>query len=250
MTEIARRLNLNRSTVSKIVKKFKNTGKITTKKKGGNRKKILCDEHKNALKGYLNEDATLSLNILKQRLFNNFVLNCSLKTIDRAIQGFFYSLKRLTKVPVKRNSPFVISKRFNYAQDFYQIFGENDGNNIIYLDEVRFNLSMKRSRKRSLIVTNASTIVQQLKTRNISVCAVQTKNGIIHHSVETKPFNTTSFNVFLLELIEILRCENMNNVIFVMDNVPFHRSINIRNYIYKQSPHSIFAAILTFSQSN
>ncbi|KAG0436953.1 hypothetical protein DMUE_3953 [Dictyocoela muelleri] len=99
---------------------------------------------------------------------------------------------------------------------------------------------MKRSRWRSLIGTNASTIFQQLRARNISVCAAMTKNCIIIIPSKPKIFNTTSFNVFLFILIEILRCKNMNNVIFVMDNVHLHKSITIRNYILSNNYHILY----------
>ncbi|KAG0425482.1 hypothetical protein DMUE_6027, partial [Dictyocoela muelleri] len=238
-SEIARRLSLNRTTVSKIITKFIKIGELSTKKRGGC-KKILSEEHINALKEFLDEDATMSLKMLKNKLHENFGISCSLKTIDRSVQGFFYSLKRLSIIPAKRNDIVAINKRFLYAQEFYRMLGENDGNNVIFLDEAGFNLSMKRGRGRSLIGKNASCIVKQLKTRNISVCASMSKNGIIHHSMRVAPFNTVSFNNFLVELIEILGLKGINNAILIMDNVPFHKSLMIRNLISRSGHRIIY----------
>ncbi|KAG0437239.1 hypothetical protein DMUE_3802 [Dictyocoela muelleri] len=101
----------------------------------------------------------MSLKMLKEKVYEKFGIVCSLKTIDRSVQGFFYSLKRLSIIPAKRNDRIVIDKRLLYAQEFYRILGEEDGNNLIFLDIAGFNLSMKRGRGRSLIGRNASCVV-------------------------------------------------------------------------------------------
>ncbi|KAG0437658.1 hypothetical protein DMUE_3561 [Dictyocoela muelleri] len=92
-SQISLRLNKNRTTVSKIITKFLKTGRISTNKSGGNHATKLNDIHKNAIKQYLNEDATLSLRMLREKLITNHQINVSIKTIDRVIQFFLFTKK-------------------------------------------------------------------------------------------------------------------------------------------------------------
>ncbi|KAG0441236.1 hypothetical protein DMUE_1202 [Dictyocoela muelleri] len=121
MVEIARRLKKCRSTVCKIIEKVKHEGIIKSKKRCGDQKTILTAEHKNIIKNLLDNDATISLQMIKGELCNDHEILVSLRTITNAIHGFPYSLKILTLVPARRNSIDCINNRRLYAQHFYQL---------------------------------------------------------------------------------------------------------------------------------
>ncbi|KAG0436621.1 hypothetical protein DMUE_4127 [Dictyocoela muelleri] len=51
-------------------------------------------------------------------------------------------------------------------------------------------------------------------------------------------YNPLSFEFFLIELFDILRAINVENAVFVMDNVSFHKSSLITNLV-EYTQHSI-----------
>jgi hypothetical protein len=58
----------------------------------------------------------------------------SIWTVDRALREFHYSFKRLRLVPVARNTPDVINKRFEYAVKYNQLMTEKD--KLFFIDEM------------------------------------------------------------------------------------------------------------------
>ncbi|KAG0441551.1 Paired box protein Pax-2-A [Dictyocoela muelleri] len=190
VSEIARRLDINKSTVSRIIKRFVETGEISALVKGGNRRQKLTDIHNDAIREYLNENETLSLKEIQNKIKNQFNIRVDKSKINRSISNFYYSLKRLTLVPIRRNIQVNIDKRYEYVQRFLNIISENDGNNLIFIDEVGFQLSMRRGRERSQVGSRAVCPVAQIRTRNLNICAAMMKSGVLHHKIELSDFNT------------------------------------------------------------
>ncbi|KAG0421621.1 hypothetical protein DMUE_6280, partial [Dictyocoela muelleri] len=209
-----------------------------TPKKGGNRGKMLTDIHCDRIKEYLDNDATLSLNSIKNKLYNDFSIITSLSTLHRAIKGFHYSLKRLSIVPIRRNNRDTIESRYLYAQNFLRLLSENDGSNLIFLDECGFQVSMRKNRGRSLKGSKAISIVQNIRSKNISVCAAIVKNCVLHHKIEITAYNIRKFHEFLTELIAVLNQKGIHGTTIIMDNVPFHKNIEIQNLI-ENAGHNI-----------
>ena len=52
----------------------------------------------------------------------------------------------------------------------------------IYVDEVGFNLTKSRHRRRNVIVQRAITNVPGQRGGNITMCAPITQNGVLHHN--------------------------------------------------------------------
>ncbi|KRH93503.1 hypothetical protein M153_8180002714, partial [Pseudoloma neurophilia] len=128
------------------------------------------------------------------------VLLCSLKTIERAIVGFYYALKRISLIPERRNTPQTIELRRMYANTFLRVISKDDGNNCFFIDEVDFQLSICRTRGRSRLGTLATTTVPGLRNKNINACAIISKHGILHYKLERTAYNTTKFSEFLDEV--------------------------------------------------
>jgi transposase len=87
---------------------------------------------------------------------------------------------------------------------------------------------MRAKRGRALKGQPAIQVVPGLRNRNISVCCVMSKNGVLYHKKQTLPFNRQSFAEFLDEVLAKFRELGLQNRIFVMDNVPFHKCMEIR----------------------
>ncbi|KAG0439339.1 hypothetical protein DMUE_2498 [Dictyocoela muelleri] len=90
---------------------------------------------------------------------------------------------------------------------------------------------MRRSRGRPLVGSRATAIGKNIKSRNINLCAAISKFGIIHYKLSITAYNINSFFVFLTEIMTILTKKNITNAVFIMDNVPFHKSEIIKNLI-------------------
>ncbi|KRH94326.1 hypothetical protein M153_2950001057 [Pseudoloma neurophilia] len=68
-----------------------------------------------------------------------------------------------------------IDMRYQYSQFFYCMLTECDGENFVLLDEVGFQVTMRRSRGRSEQKSKANAIIPQIRSRNISCCAIMKK---------------------------------------------------------------------------
>ncbi|KRH93578.1 hypothetical protein M153_751000353 [Pseudoloma neurophilia] len=97
----------------------------------------------------LEEDCQKTIKYLTGTLNERFNMTVSIKTVKRAIDNFNFSLKRITLRPARRNTIKNIEMRHKYAQSFYRLLAEYDGENFIFLDEVGFKVGMRRSRGRS-----------------------------------------------------------------------------------------------------
>ena len=122
-----------------------------------------------------------------------YTVNPSLLTIDKIIRAFSYTLKRVSLIPERRNDVNTLKIRFDYAREFFTLLASDDGDNILFLDEVRFNISMRSNRGRAAKGQRAMQIVSRIRNRNISVYCVMPKCGIVHKSKQTCPFNRQSF---------------------------------------------------------
>jgi hypothetical protein len=110
---------------------------------------------------------------------------------------------------------------------------------IFFLDEMGFNVSMKRKRGRSLCGERVVLSVPVIRNRSISVCCAITKHRAFFYKKQDRPFNTETFSEFVDELIAKLDQEGTTNAILVLDNVPFHKSQIIRTKV-EESSHTLF----------
>ena len=99
---------------------------------------------------------------LKENLLEEFQISVSEATIGKSIKSFNYSLKRLELQPERRNDENNISERRNYALKFLDFQAEFSEQNIIFIDETGFNVSMRSSRGRSRIGSPAVQVVPQI----------------------------------------------------------------------------------------
>jgi transposase len=210
--------------VDRIILIYTREGRVEPKRRGGLRPQLLTDKHKAAIRGYIAEDCSITLDSLRDKLMETYGVEVSRSTIDRAIDCFSYTLKRVTPLPACRNDEATIELRYSYAREFLSLLSQQDGENIFFLDEVGFNASMRGKRGRAPRGQRATHVVQNLKTRNISVCCVMSKGGTFYFKKDSRAFNTDRFSVFIDELLTKFEEAGSKNMVLVMDNVPFHHS--------------------------
>jgi transposase len=231
ISEIATLFGCSKSSVHRVIKAYLEEGRIDAKKRGGLRAVKFYPEHLDAMKGYITENCSITLEQIGERLLEDFNISASVSTIHRAIDGFFYTLKRTTRIPALRNDDRAKHARYVYAQELLRVLAQYDGDNVIFVDEIGFNVSMRAHRGRSLRGTNAVQIVPHLRCRNISVCCAMLKHGTFHYRKQDRAFNTESFLLFLDELFKKLEDVGMSGMVIIMDNVPFHKSEVVKEKI-------------------
>lgn len=238
--DIAMAFGIKLSTVYSIVKVFEMEGRYSKKLKGGPRKKLIDDQHIRFIRDCIEEDCGTTLKTIKQKLLRVFNLQVSEVTIGRYISGFNFSFKRVSLEPIRRNDSENIECRAQYAQEYLNLLGVVDEANVIFIDEVGFNISMRTLYGRSKIGSRAIHKVGAIRSHNISVCCAITKNGVFKFSYQNTAYNTESFKNFIVELSEKLEENNLTNVAFIMDNVRFHKVEAIKQFISNKNHRLLY----------
>lgn len=226
---IASMFNIRYHTVCAILKIYEKEGRYEKKLKGGARHKKLSVAQISEIKSWIDDDCGITLKYIKHRVYDKFKVDISLKTVERYVHTFEYTIKRAVLIPEKRNISKNLELRHEYATWYYNILASVSEQEFIYVDEVGFNVSMRSKRGRSLIGTPASHIVPGIRTRNISVCCAMTIKGILKFSTQTCAFKTSSFSDFIDLVLEKLNEINLPKAVIILDNVPFHKHISIRS---------------------
>ena len=117
--------------------------------------------------------------------------------------------------------------RREYAIDFERLHAEHYGGNLYFIDETGVNVSMRPFYGRSPIGTAPVVTVNKLHTRNISVCAVMTVNGLQHYAMQVRAYNRYSFESFIRETMNILTMRGERNGVLIMDNASIHKTTNV-----------------------
>jgi transposase len=240
--EIAILFECHKKTVQRIVDIYQSEGRVVGKPSGGCKRKILGDEHKRAIQSYVSEDCSISLERISSKLFQDFGIRVGKSTVHRTMGQFSYSFKRVTLIPERRNDEGTIETRYTYARDFLSLLSEHDGENIFFLDEAGFNVSMRAKSGWAPKGERAVHTVTNLRTRNISLCCTMSKNGAFHYRTQNFPYNSVSFGQYVDDLLRVFDGREMSGVVIVMDNVRFHHnreileSIRSRGHVVKFLP--------------
>jgi transposase len=174
------------------------------------------------------------------KLEDEFGLRVHKSTIDRAIDDFNYTLKRTLSIPERRNDPKKLGNQVFICILFPPFSLRAGWWQYLFLDEVGFNVSMRRKRGRSLSGERATMTVSTIRSRNISVCCAMSKSGAFFYKKQDKAFNTESFSLFLDDFLAKIELEGVSNAILVLDNVPFHRTQVIREKVEGRSCRLMF----------
>lgn len=217
--------------MASIVSNYNTKGQINAIKRGGDHSSKLSIEQKILIKSWVDEDATITLKELSNKLNISCGLNVSTSTINRCLNNFHYTLKNLTLVPVRRNTPSTIEHRFTYAQNFNTKLLEIDDKNLIFIDEVGFSVVCRTKYGRSLIGSSAYIRVGGVKSRNISVIAAMNKYGMVSYKINHRPVNGEDFKQYLIELLNLCNSTGIDNPCFILDNARIHHYHGLKHLI-------------------
>ncbi len=109
-TEISANLRLKRTTVSSIIKKYRDTGSWESGQRGGARHSKVNAKVKTFLRELLAENCTFTLMDLKQKVLEKFSLDLSATSIHFALLGLHWSFKRAHQIPFQCNTERALTR--------------------------------------------------------------------------------------------------------------------------------------------
>ncbi|KAF7696462.1 hypothetical protein CDIK_1860 [Cucumispora dikerogammari] len=128
----------NYQTVNSIVKNYLKTEQVLPKRRGGDTRTLLPQNVRNAFREYIDVDCTRTLREMIDWIKETFDIILSTTTVNRALSGFHFTLKRVTNVSERRNRFVTIELRTRYASAYRLLETESDNKNFVFLDEVGF----------------------------------------------------------------------------------------------------------------
>ena len=231
-SQISYNVGVKRTTVATIVSSFLIDGKVQSSKRGGDFSTKLSDGNKMMIRSWVDEDATITLKKLRQKLMDECNMSVSVSTINRYLNQFHYSLKTLTIVPQRRNCESTLDQRLFYAQKFNAKLLETEGKTFVFIDEVGFSVSSRTRFGRSLTGSSACISVPSVRSRNISVIASMSKDKMVMYKINHKPVNGEDFKGFLIELSSFCRSNGVEDPCFILDNARIHHYRGLEDIIH------------------
>lgn len=157
-------------------------------------------------------------------------IRISQATISRTIKSLEYSRKRLTIVPIERNTPTNIESRRIYARMITELKDEN----LFFLDECGFNSHTNNHYGYSPVNTKAIKFLRAGKGQNVSLLCMISIDGLLSFTIHKGSINTLILKNFLNnELVE--SSFGLNQKYLIMDNVRFHHSNEIKEVCQRKS---------------
>ena len=233
---IAEELNLNYKTVATILRLYKNTGRIIAKKTRIQRLKKIDGIARQLILDMVETDCSVTLKALKNCLQTELNINVSASTIEREFKNLHYTFKRVQLIPEARNTEQNIQKRFEYA-NIYLALNEQ---NIIFVDEMGVNCSMRVNYGRSEVGSSPRKIVRSLRSRNYSISAAINKDSVLFFKTINESYNGERYGEFFDDLFAKLYERNITNQILILDNCSIHKVQDVRTKIAQAGHSCIF----------
>jgi len=157
--------------------------------------------------------------------------------ISSALKKVGITRKRLSLVPIERNSPRLIEMRKVYGHAMNDITLDR----LVFLDETGFNLHSSQNYGYSMKNTKAFISVQANRGINQSLMCAIDINGVVAFEILSGAYNGDKFKLFIeTKLFDYF--EEHSSSILVMDNCRFHhrqdvlKLLNDRRIQYKFIP--------------
>ena len=139
---------------------------------------------------------------------------------------------------MRRNTPDVIQKRFNYASLYLTIMGRKS--KLFFLDETGVQIFSRKRYGYSQVGSRANNTVGAIRSRNYSISAAISYTSLYFFEISNKPYNREEYTDFLAKFLTYLDQDGIKEAILVMDNVPFHRSIDVQEIVSRRGHNLVF----------
>ena len=216
---LASQLGINRRTAYGIIKRYRETGRVEQRNRGGAHNVKFDEEMKDVASEFIELNPVITLKELNAKIRQRLPEKpqVSVSTLATAVDGMLYTVKAISDIPQGRNSDATKELRRQYAT--WMTVNAVDEN--IFIDECGFNVFTRRSRGRALRGTPAVRKVKGQRGKNITVClAISQRLGVVHHRIMEGGMMRDIFIAFLTELSQLIGEDIRANLIF--DNVRAH----------------------------
>ena len=238
--------SVSKATLYSLRRSFLKTSRAERKRKGGSQAKytvrdaeVLCtiqDEHHDWTYPQLRDEWRLLTGKAAVRLSDG--------TINRMLKGGKFSTKQLYHEPASRNTPANIEARRAYALSASTWLDSE----VVYIDEAGFNLHLTRRRGRSRIGERATIETVNSRGGNISICAaISPTLGVLQYKIRLGASNSEEFVAFLRETVREKLVLQTRSFHFVMDNVRFHKTEEVKAVFTERTPVHVQQFLPTYS---
>lgn len=142
------------------------SGQVEGSKRGGRRPKILNDQQLETLLTWLENDCSLTLVQMKQRLLTEENIAISTTSIANYLEGRAYTMKKIHWEPATMNSTQNKELRKQYVTALNNHIQQ--GRQVLWLDETNFNLFCRRDCGRSRQGSRAVSLRPTSRGKNTS----------------------------------------------------------------------------------
>ena len=219
--QLAKLLNIKRTTAYHIIKRAETNGGAVAKPRGGVRHSKMTREMKNTIRDIVERHPDFTIRMINEELRRQLpqAPQVGRSTISSTLEGLMITLKKLEDVPAKRNAANTKNLRLAQATWLMQNIQNAD---FIYIDEAGINLWTRRTRGRAPRRQRAVRVVQGRRRHNLTMTfAVNTTTGLAHHELSEGGMTALRFNEFLQTV-----CQQYNGdgqCFLIIDNAPAHR---------------------------
>ena len=209
------------------------SGRCEQLPKGGKRWEIMTDEQLEYLIEQIEENPSLTLEQLRERLVGHFAdarRHPSTSTIARRLHNALITLKKIEAAPFERNSALTVERRREYAIWWDSPEGPpaNPETFFVYCDESGYNLHTRRNCGRSRRGTVARRVLPSGPGPNISViaaiCDLFNHGQPVYYEISEGGTTKAKFDAWFLGL-QAWCIDNFGpnrKICFIFDNAPCH----------------------------
>lgn len=224
LTSIAQQLQINRTTVNAIVKKFRMTGDQSRSLIKGHPPQKINEEMGGRIERVVETSPEITLLGIKLHMLKEYNFELSVSAIHVYLSRLKITLKRMGLVLDRVNDPVRLELRRSFAGEF-STSSEMDDQKNIFVDECGFNLHLRRNYGWSRTGNRVSSVVPTIRGRNTTLLCAINKFGVVHYKIFSGGCNGEIFSNFIRKLDEILRTRhNIYDGTIFMDNASAHRS--------------------------
>lgn len=190
--------------------------------KGGVKPKILTEEQIDVLISWVEEDCSITLKQLQQKIFQNFQVVVSVTTVGNYLEGRVFTIKQSHFEPVTMNTEENKLKRAQYVQTLNRYIEQ--GKQIVWIDETNFNLFCRRTRGRARVGSRAVQLLPAARGPNVHLIGAISTAGVV--TMERRRGSFTANLAYNWAITLLQHWQEMGNqlvdLVIVCDNAPCH----------------------------
>jgi len=198
------------------------SGNPEQQQRGGLResRRKISNVHVDAMITWIEEDCTITLKSIKERLYQDFDVTFSLQCLSEHLNAQLFTYKCVHVQPISANSDNNKQKRKEFVEQLLNY--QSEEKIIVYMDETNVNLFCKRSYGRAIRGNRARRMDGNCRGPNLHIIAAVSIHGLIHWERKRGAFKNEDANSWLRRMLQSCQSRNLSNVVIVCDNAPCH----------------------------